>query len=311
MKKTTGFLLMGIMVMCVLMLFAGPAAAVLIVDGNFNASGSYIPGFPYEDGNPDQASSVSLRANGTGQDWYESRAYPLHPRKLMLYSNTSDGVFGNYTNMARLRGEQSGSGTNGSAYLTQDFDSAQNGTFSLNFDIAIDSIYDRSSTTYDSTGFIYVGNDDGGTHGPNSPNDERFVYLGFYDNGGGTSDQSLELRARENSGTLDVFGSTNLWYDTWYTVTLDVDVVGNTYDVTVDDKFDLHSNGILTTNGISAFRDLNSLTSLSFMVGGTGDVFGNGTFFVDNVSEVPIPGTLLLFGSGIIGLAGIRRKFKK
>jgi hypothetical protein len=308
MKKTTGFILMGLTIMFVLMLFAGPVAAVLIVDGDFNASGSYIPGDPHEDGDPDQASSLSLRANGTGQDWYESRAYPLHPRKLMLYSNTSDGVFGNYTNMARLRGEQDTPYPAGSAYLTQDFDAAQNGTFSLYFDIAIDSIYNRSSGS-DATGFIYVGNDDGGTFGPNSPNDERFVYMGFYDSGGGTSGQSLELRANNNA--VDVFGLTNLWYDTWYTVTLDIDVVGNTYDVTVDDKFDLHSNGILTTNGISAFSDLNSLTSLSFMVGGTGDVFGNGTFFVDNVSEVPIPGGIWLLGSGLIGIVGIRRKFKK
>lgn len=307
MKKTTGFILMGLTIMFVLMLFARPAAAVLIVDGDFNASGIYNPGVPYEDGDPDQVSSLNLRANGAGQDWYESRAYPLHPRKVMLYSNPS-GVFGNDTNMARLRGDQIDSGTDGSAYLTQDFDAAQNGMFSLSFDIAIDSIYNRSSGS-DATGFVYVGNDTGGTYGPNSPNNERFVYLGFYDSGGGTSGQSLELRA--NSNAVDVFGSTNLWYDTWYTVALDIDVVGNTYDVTVVDKYNLHSNGILTANGISAFSDIDSLTSLSFMVGGTEDVFGNGTFFVDNVSGVPIPGGIWLLGSGLMGIVGIRKKFKK
>ena len=307
MKKRAEFLLMAVMVMCILMLCSRPAAAVLIEDGNFDASGNYIPGVDHWSGDPNQASSVSLRTNGNGQDWYESRAMGSHPLKLMLYSDTSNGVYGNYTNMARLWGEQSGSGTDGSAYLTQDFDAAQNGTFSFSFDIAVDSIYNRSSGS-DATGFIYVGNNNDGLYGPNSPNSDRFVYLGFYDSGGGTSGQSLELRANNNA--MDLFGTTNLWYDTWYRITLNIDVLDNKYDVTVDDKYNLHSMGILTAADIPSFMNLNSLTSLSFMVGGTGDAFGNGTFFVDNVAATPIPAGIWLLGSGLIGIVGIRRKFK-
>lgn len=117
----------------------------------------------------------------------------------------------------------------------------------------------------------------------------------------------MELRAYGSN----ILGSTTLWYDTWYRLTLDIDVAGNTYDVTLDDKYNEHTSGIFTATDISAFSDLSSLTALSFMVGGAGDAFGNGTFFVDNVSTVPIPGAMFLFGSGMIGLVGIRKKFKK
>ena len=58
MKKTTGFLLMGIMVMCSLMLFAGPAAAAILSNGDFELC----------TGTPD------LRdLNAPDMYWYESR----------------------------------------------------------------------------------------------------------------------------------------------------------------------------------------------------------------------------------------------
>jgi len=276
----------------------------LIVDGDFNASGSYIPGSPHGDGDPDQAPSLALRAPGSGQDWYESRMNTSEtPRKLMLYSNTAEGVHGNDTNVARLRGRQSDSGT-GYAYLTQEFASAQDSTFSITFDIDVAYIYDRSSGS-DATGFIYVGDNHLGTNGPNSTSDERFIYLGFYDSGGGTSGQSLELLA--NNSADDVLGTTDLWYDTWYTITLDIDVLAGTYDVTVDDKYDEHTTDVYSATGVSAYRDLDSLTDLSFMVGGP-TTFGTGTYYVDNVSAIPEPGTVLLLGSGLIWLVAMRRR---
>ena len=84
-----------------------------------------------------------------------------------------------------------------------------------------------------------------------------------------------------------------------------MDVAGGTYDVTVDDTDG--SATYIQTTGISANTELDNLTHLSFATG----TIGKGTFYVDNVSAVPIPGSLLLLGSGIAGLMAIRRRFKK
>ena len=288
---------MCIPVLCVLALFAGPAAAALLVDGDFNASGSYVPGSPNrDDGDPNQTSSAALRTNGSGQDWYESRGSVS--QKLMLYSNTTDGVYGNYTNMARFRyGQPSYSGT-GYAYLTQDFSSDQSGRFSVTFDIAVGII----STGSDRTGMIYLGTDNGVGGGPNSVSAERFAYLGFYGNPG-TTGQLLQLKANDS---VAVTAANALSFDTWYTITIDVDVLGRTYDVTVDDTYG--SATYIKTVGIAANANLGSLRYLSFAIG---EGEGKGTFYVDNVSAVPIPAAVYLLGTGLIGLVIIRRRNKK
>jgi hypothetical protein len=52
-----------------------------------------------------------------------------------------------------------------------------------------------------------------------------------------------------------------------------------------------------------------------YTVAGGRDLWGSAGFdrftIVGEVSAVPIPGAVYLFGSGLIGLAGFRRKFKK
>jgi len=296
MKRTTGIMPIGLLVIFLTAIFAGPATAALIEDSDFNASGNYNG----SSSDYYQTSSVNLRTDGDGQDWFESRASV--PEKLMLYSNTASGIYGNYTNLARLRNH----GTDpGFAFLTQDFDSAQTGRFSISFDIAVGYLHDDE---YDRTGMIYIGDKDTeppGAGGPNNSSAERFVYLGFYDQAPGdhsSSDQKLQLKA--NYGADDVTGENSLFYDTWYTITLDIDVACGTYDVTVDETYDDHTTDVITTLGVAANADLDSLTHLSFATGTT----GNGTFYVDNVSAVPIPGSLLLLGSGIVGLVAIRRR---
>ena len=114
----------------------------------------------------DSSDSADLRTNSTEQDWYESRNEA--PLKLTLDTNN---IGGNTGNKAALKySDPSGSGY---AYLTQEFGTPQNGTFSVSLDIYIDSIADDE--TRDRSGMIYIGDDSLGTNGPNSTSDERFV----------------------------------------------------------------------------------------------------------------------------------------
>jgi len=68
------------------------------------------------------------------------------------------------------------------------------------------------------------------------------------------------------------------------------------------DNYNVYANGNL----------INSLVNSDFASGQVG-LFGNhltaGAF--DNVNVVPIPGTMLLLGSGLLGLAGLRLRFRK
>ena len=79
------------------------------------------------------------------------------------------------------------------AYLTQEFGTLQvpGDTFSVSFDVYIDSITDNAN--YDRTGYIFMGFDgvDDPALGPCSTSNERFVYLTFYDSTPGGSGDDL------------------------------------------------------------------------------------------------------------------------
>ncbi|GAG54025.1 unnamed protein product, partial [marine sediment metagenome] len=100
----------------------------------------------------------------------------------------------------------------------------------------IDSIAD--DVDRDRSGMIYIGDDSGGTSGPNSGSAERFVFLAFYDSTPGDSGDDIELRAREISTGAQSWNTTSNWtlvtgglsYDTWYNVTVDIDVAGRCID---------------------------------------------------------------------------------
>jgi type II secretory pathway pseudopilin PulG len=274
MKKLTGFLLISIVIMCVLMLFAGPVAASIIADSYFN----------------DSANSAALRANGSGQDWYESR----NDDPTILYLDTST-IDGNSTKKAGFRED-----TNHNAYLSQEFSSAQSSTFSLKWDIYVDTILNDFNR--DRAAIQMIGDDPGGSNTPNSTGPERFVYMAFYDYNGATEGSDMSLIAMEPGDTYNTSSTwrtiaSGLSLDEWITIQVKCYLDTDTYDVWVNDT--------LEATGVVAYTTKDSLTHISFAQWDD----GAGTFYVDNV--VPIPGSLLLLGSGIIGLVVLRRRPKK
>ncbi len=48
-----------------------------------------------------------------------------------------------------------------------------------------------------------------------------------------------------------------------------------------------------------------------FKLFGIDGFFGQGTLGFDPINEVPIPGAIWLLGSGLVGLVGLRRRFRK
>ena len=210
----------------------------------------------------DNADDTDLRTDSPGQDWYESR----EDTPTMLTLDESD-VGGNNTKKALLTGSASGN-----AYLTQELIPPQTGTFTVQWDIYVDEIINTSDP--DRSAYMFIGDDNDGINGPNSTNDDRFLYMAFYREGGGTTG-AVDLVARQPgdgwSGGSFTPIATGLNLDQWYTITVEVDVVNNTYDVYVD--------GLLEGNAIQARVSKTSLTHISFATFNDGP----GIFYVDNV----------------------------
>ena len=122
--------------------------------------------------------------NAPGEFWYESRSD--NPTLLTLDENE---IGGNATKKALLTGN-----TSNNAYLSQAFTSPQNDLFSVQWDIYVDEIINSSDP--DRSAYMLIGDDTIGTEGPNSANDDRFVYMAFYKEGGGT-DGTMTLVARQ------------------------------------------------------------------------------------------------------------------
>jgi hypothetical protein len=232
-----------------------------------NVDGWGIAYYPYYLADPsfsDSADSADLRANGTGQDWYESRA----DTPDMLTLDVTD-VEGNGTEKALITGSDSGN-----AYLSQDFNLPQTGTFTVQWDIYVDGIIDTSDP--DRSAYMFIGDDADGINGPNSTNIDRFVYMAFYREGGGTTG-TMDLVARQPaddwSGGSFTPIATGLNLDQWYTIEVEVDVTNDTYDVYVD--------GVLEGDDIQARVSKSSLTDISFATFNDGP----GVFYVDNVID--------------------------
>jgi len=221
-------------------------SVVFLEDNDFSASGS----------------DSELRTNGAGQDWYESRETDPD---LVTLDETMVGS--NATRKAAFAAS-----TSGNAYLSQEFGMAQTGIFGVQWDIYMDEILDISDA--DRAGFVLIGDDSDATRtGPNSDDPERFVYLAFHAEGGGSSGlMNLVARDRDDSWSDFTIVESGLNMDQWYTIKVICDLAGGTYDVYVDDVF---------SATVSSRHEKTSVSHISFAQWDD----GAGSFYVDNVME--------------------------
>lgn len=217
------------------------------------------------------ATSAALRADGPGQDWYESRG--ANPELLEL---DATNVAGNITNKARLVGSPAGN-----VYLSQELGEPQYNRFAVEWDILVEEILDISSP--DRTGWMLIGDDtDPNRPGPNSDPAERFVQMAFFRDGGGTFG-TMDLVARERGASFTGFTTvaTGLDIGQWYTIKVVCDLLSDTYDVYINDVYEAT---------LTSYSEKSSVTHISF--GQWND--GAGTFYVDNVMERELPPTYSL-----------------
>ena len=217
----------------------------------------------------DSADSAALRANGGGQDWYES----INNVPTILTLDTAD-IGGNATKKAALKNY----GVAGRACLTQEFTEPQTDFVQFECDMYIDRIEDR--VDYDRTAAIFIGDDHVSiANPPCGTANERFVCLSFYDPTPGAGDDDLELRARTEVGQS--YTVTSQWteladdlsYDTWYRVRVVLDVPNGTYNV--------YLNDILVGHRVPKYPgyNSNSVSHVSFWA----DSMARGDFYVDGV----------------------------
>ncbi|GEM_PF-2333964 len=207
--------------------------------------------------------SADLAANTAGQDWYESRG--TNPELLTL---NTDNIGGNNTPKAAIAASSTGN-----AYLSQEFGSPQTGQFAVQWDIYIDEILNIADP--DRTGFMLIGDESDPTRpGPNSDNDERFLYMAFGRDGGGTSG-TMDLFARDTDDGWTAFTTiaTGLNMDQWYTIKVVCDLDTDTYDIYLDGIYQ-------ATMGARTPKE--SVTHITFAQWND----GSGAFFVDNVMKV-------------------------
>jgi hypothetical protein len=211
--------------------------------------------------------SADLRADIAGQDWYESRQ---DAPSLVTLNFANLG--GNGTAKAAFVASSAGN-----AYLSQEFVQPITHTATLQWDIYVASILNVSAAPARAA-WMLVGDDTNSSRtGPNSDDSERFVYLGFYKYGGGSSGtMDLVARARDDSWNNFTTVASNLRLKQWYTITVSVDLVAGTYDVYVDGNYQAT---------VTSRNPKGSLTHISFAQWND----GAGSFYVDNVIAESLP----------------------
>lgn len=216
--------------------------------------------------NSDQWNELGQFHFETIQDWYESR-----DDEPTLVTLDEEPIGGNNTKKAKFIQSLSSN-----AYLSQEFNPPQSGTFSVEWDVYVDTILDDRDR--DRGGMMMVGDDSGS--GPNRSG--RFVYMAFWcPNGGGDDpNDKMSLVASEYGDSFNYSTqwreiATGLSFDTWYRIKVTCDVVNDIYEVYVD--------GVLMDAGIVAANSRSSLTHVSFAQYND----GAGTFYIDNVATTP------------------------
>jgi len=165
--------------------------------------------------------------------------------------------------------------TSNSVYLSQEFIQGQTDDFSISWDVYVDKVTDINNNP-DRACWMFIGDDSDGINGPCSSDEDRFIYLAFVKEDGG-SKGVMNLRALERYGVEEINGqddfteiASDLFLDTWYTIEVKVNFRLNRYSVYVNDE-------LMRTIKPRAWKD--ELTHISFAQ--LSD--GAGTFYIDNV----------------------------
>ncbi len=212
--------------------------------------------------------SAELRADGPGLDWRESRV----DDPTLLTLDLAD-VAGNETRKARLAAS-----TVSNAYLTQRFGWTQTGTFSVEWEILVEEIVDLPGNGTDRAAWMLIGDDsDASSSGPNSDDGERFVYMAFARDGGGTVGQTMDLVARDRNDPWDGFTllASGLTIGQWYRIRVTCALNAGSYEVYLDDAL---------VGSVSSRQTKSSVSHISFAQWDN----GAGTFVVDGDWAPPV-----------------------
>ena len=203
--------------------------------------------------------------NPPGEYWYESRGQ--EPGLLTL---NEDDIGGNATKKAAVAAS-----ITGNPYLSQQFGRPPTEVFTVQWSIYVESILDISGAP-DRTGWMLIGDSSNATRpGPNSDDSERFVYLGFFRDGGGTSGtMDLVARDRDDGWTAFTTVASGLNIGQWYTIKVVCDLASDDYAVYVDGAY----QGTVTSR-----YPKNTVSHISFAQWND----GAGSFYVDDVVEIP------------------------